>query len=108
MERRLPLLACGGAVRSALPSMEMSDEIEALLAAALRLSREERAQLAVLLTDYVEDAPSEEIERAWLSEAKRRLEEVRAGRMRTIPAEEVERKLWDMLERGRLRAAAAG
>lgn len=86
----------------------MSDEIETILAAALRLSREERVQLAVLLTDFVEDASSEEIENAWLIEAKRRLEEVRAGRMRTIPAEEVERKLWDMLERGGLRPAVAG
>ena len=82
------------------PGQAMSDEVKALLEAALRLSREERAQLAVLLTDFVEGAPGEEIERAWLAEAKRRLEEVGNGRMRTIPAEEVERKLWDMLERG--------
>jgi putative addiction module component (TIGR02574 family) len=86
----------------------MPDVIEKLLAEALRLSREERVELAALLTDFVEDAPSEEIELAWLSEAKRRLEEVRAGRMRTIPAEEVERKLWDMLERGLPRTAATG
>lgn len=86
----------------------MSEGVEALLAAALRLSREERVELAALLTDLLEDAPSEEIERAWLAEAKHRLEEVRAGRMRTIAAEEVEQKLWDMLERGRPRAVAAG
>lgn len=86
----------------------MSDGIEELLAAALRLSREERVELAALLTDSVEDAPSEEIERAWLTEARRRLEEVRAGRMRTVSAQEVERKLWEMLERGRPSTAAAG
>jgi putative addiction module component (TIGR02574 family) len=83
----------------------MSDEVEALLTAALLLSREERAQLAVLLADFVEDAPSEEIERAWLTEAKRRLEEVRAGRMQTISAQEVEQKLWDKLEHRRLHTA---
>lgn len=42
------------------------------------------------------------IEAAWLEEAKCRLESVRAGQLKTVLAHEVERRLWAMLERGRV------
>jgi hypothetical protein len=46
------------------------------------------------------DAAPEVIEAAWLEEAKWRLEEVRAGRMKTVASHEVERRLWVMVQRG--------
>lgn len=90
------------------PEGTMPNALDDLLAAALRLSREERAELAALIADSVEDAPTKDVEREWLLEAKRRLEAVRAGRMRTVSAEDVEQGLWEMLERGRPRTVAAG
>lgn len=47
------------------------------------------------------DDEPEVLEAAWLKESRRRLESVRARHMKTIPADEVERRLWELLERTR-------
>ena len=64
----------------------MSSELETLEAQALKLSPEERAQLADrLIASLFED---KEIEDAWAAEVERRIEEVEAGRAKLIPADE--------------------
>jgi putative addiction module component (TIGR02574 family) len=69
-----------------------------ILDAAMKLPDDERAELAAILLDSIGDGRSvEEIDVAWLAEAKRRLEAVRSGRATVIPTEEVERELEDML-----------
>jgi putative addiction module component (TIGR02574 family) len=64
----------------------------------MELPEDERAELAALLLDSIGDGrPEADIDAAWLAEAKRRLEEVRAGRATLIPTEEVERELEELI-----------
>jgi putative addiction module component (TIGR02574 family) len=62
--------------------------IEAVTQQALALPAEDRAELAerlVLSLDPTED----HVWNTWLPEFARRIEEVRAGKVKTIPAEQV-------------------
>ena len=82
----------------------MSPEAERLLEEALKLSDEDREVLAVILEDGLGDGSTEEErEAAWGAEIQRRLEAVRAGEVRLIPWEEVQRELEAIVERGRAR-----
>ena len=82
----------------------MSPEAERLLEEALKLSDEDREVLAVILEDGVGDGSTEEErEAAWGAEIQRRLEAVRAGEVRLIPWEEVQRELEAIVARGRVR-----
>ena len=65
----------------------MSSTLHALEAAALLLPPEERAKLAERLISSLDRDP--EVVAAWEEEIKRRIAELDAGRMNTIPAEEV-------------------
>jgi putative addiction module component (TIGR02574 family) len=66
--------------------VDMSSQLETLEAAAMKLTAEERAQLADrLIASLFEDAG---IEDAWESEVERRIEEIEAGRSKLIPASE--------------------
>ena len=66
-----------------------SDEI---LAEAMELSLEERAQLAGKLLLSLDEPSESEVERLWMEEAERRLKEFREGRTKGIPADEVFRR----------------
>ena len=73
---------------------------QTILDAAMELPEDERAELAAILADSVGDGRSvAEIDAAWLSVARRRLEDVRSGRATLIPTEEVERQLEELLHR---------
>ena len=62
----------------------MSNQLEIVEAQALKLSPEERAQLADrLISSLFED---HEIEDAWAAEVERRIEDVESGRAKLIPA----------------------
>lgn len=70
----------------------MSRNLEELEAEVMNLSLEGRAQLAEKLILSL-DAPSgEENLRLWVVEAERRLKELREGKAKEIPAEEVFRR----------------
>ena len=62
--------------------------IEQLAAEALALSSEERALLADRLVESLNDAESNHLDQLWAAEAERRLDNVRSGRVQTIPGEE--------------------
>jgi putative addiction module component (TIGR02574 family) len=65
----------------------MPKSLEEIASVALALPVEERVVLADRLLASLEDAdPS--CEKLWLEEAKRRRDEVRNGKVQTIPAEE--------------------
>jgi putative addiction module component (TIGR02574 family) len=85
----------------------MTAELKAILAAAMALSNSERAELAAILNDSLgEEASSDaEIEAVWVAEAQRRWEEIRSGRSKTVPIEEVTAKLRAKLESARARAS---
>ncbi|HUW25712.1 MAG TPA: addiction module protein [Gallionella sp.] len=70
----------------------MLKNIEEISEATMQLDLEDRARLAgKLLLSLDEPLPSE-LERLWLDEAERRLDDFRSGRTQGIPAEHVFRR----------------
>lgn len=69
----------------------MSTLVEELSAKARALSPEDRARLAEDLLASLEQSPesSSAAEAAWEQEIQRRVEEVKAGTAKLVPAEEV-------------------
>ena len=64
----------------------MSSQLKIVEAEALKLTAEERVQLADrLIASLFEDT---EIEEAWAAEVERRIEEIEDGRAKLIPAAE--------------------
>ena len=59
---------------------------------ALRLPARERARLAERLISSLDDQKDPDAERLWAEEAERRLEELRAGTVKSRPAQSVFRK----------------
>ncbi|HEU4406658.1 MAG TPA: addiction module protein [Polyangiaceae bacterium] len=72
----------------------MSDPAEKLLDEALKLPESERRALALRLLDSVGDEPEDDVERAWVEEAKRRLDDVRAGRAQAVPWAEARERIF--------------
>ncbi|OKY76742.1 MAG: addiction module antitoxin RelB [Desulfobulbaceae bacterium DB1] len=70
----------------------MSTRLTEAMAVAMELTLEERAQLAGKLLMSLDEPSESEIERLWLEEAERRIEEFRSGKVKGIPADEVFRR----------------
>ncbi len=62
---------------------------DAVFDAALSLPDECRAELAKKLLDSLEDKIPQDIEEAWIKEAKSRLQAYREGKLKSVPGEEV-------------------
>jgi hypothetical protein len=77
----------------------MVPTIEQLVEQALALPSESRARLADLLVESLEGDDLGRIERLWITEAKRRRNEVREGKIRTIEGEEALRRVRDSLSK---------
>ena len=71
----------------------MTTDFEAITAAALALPEGQRADLLCRLMDSLEGPPDADVEQAWDAEIARRLEDVRSGKEKGIPWEEVRRRL---------------
>lgn len=67
---------------------------EQILDDAMKLPESERRVLAMRLLDTVGDEPAEEVERAWLDEAHRRLDDIRAGRTQPVPWETARKRIF--------------
>ena len=69
----------------------MNQTTRELYERASELSAEERAELAGLLLESIEDqdASRAEIEQAWAAEIERRIAEYRAGRIETVAWEDL-------------------
>jgi putative addiction module component (TIGR02574 family) len=63
--------------------------IDELMREALRLDAQDRASMAHELLNSLESLSEAEIEQLWVEEALRRSAEIDAGRVETIPADEV-------------------
>lgn len=86
--------------------MPVTDDAMQILEAALALPEAERARLASVLQDSVtHGATQEEIDAAILEEVERRRDDLRSGRTKGVPWEEVRRKLDAMIELARRRAS---
>lgn len=69
-----------------------------LIDEAISLPIEERALLVDSLLRSMNPL-NEENDQKWALEAKRRLEELRSGKVKAIPGEEVFKKIWKRLEK---------
>ncbi len=73
---------------------EMTPQVSDLLEKALALSTQERGLLIDHLIESLDEGPAEEgVERAWDEEIKRRVDEIRSGKVQMISGEEVRRRL---------------
>jgi hypothetical protein len=77
----------------------MATTLEQLVEQAMTLPSESRARLADLLVESLEGADLGQIERLWLTEAKRRRDEVRDGKVETIRGEDGLRQVRDSIRR---------
>ena len=77
----------------------MVTTIEQLAEQAMALSSESRAQLADLLVESLDSQALGKIDQLWISEAKRRRDEVRSGQVKTIPGPTALQKVRDALRR---------
>jgi putative addiction module component (TIGR02574 family) len=80
----------------------MTPEASEVLAKAMQLSPQERELLIDQLVESLDEEPAEKgAEGAWSEEIKRRVDEIRAGKVEMIPGEEVERRLAARMRRAR-------
>lgn len=77
----------------------MATTVEQLAEQAMALPSESRARLADLLVESLNDADLGQIEELWLTEAKRRRDEVRAGTVKTIPGDKALKEVRDSVRR---------
>ena len=75
----------------------MHTTFEQLAEDAMALPAASRAKLADILVESLDVAELGDIDGLWLHEAKRRRDDVRAGRVGTIPGDEALRKVRDSL-----------
>ena len=66
----------------------MAMTVEQIAEEALALPSESRALLADKLVESLDKAALSRIDATWLAEARRRRDEVRSGRVKTIPGDE--------------------
>lgn len=71
----------------------MGDKTRGIVEQALKLSPNERAEVAERLLASLDEAPDIGVEQAWQAEVQRRLGEIERGEVKTIPWEEVQRRL---------------
>ena len=73
---------------------QMTPQVSEVLEKALTLSEQERGLLIDRLVASLDDGPADEgVEQAWADEIKLRVDEVRSGKVKTIPGDEVRRRL---------------
>ena len=72
----------------------MTPQVSEVLEKALALSTEERGLLIDQLIDSLDEGPAEDgVEEAWVVEIEHRVDEVRSGKVKMIPGEQVHREL---------------
>ncbi|HSY92863.1 MAG TPA: addiction module protein [Candidatus Binatus sp.] len=69
---------------------QVTPQLSELLEKALALSAQERSLLIDRLIASLDEEPAEEgVEAAWDDEIRRRIDDIRSGRVKTIPGEQV-------------------
>jgi putative addiction module component (TIGR02574 family) len=72
----------------------MRSQVSEVLEKALTLSTKERGQLIDRLIESLDERPAEDgVEEAWGQEIKGRVDEIRSGKAKMIPGEEIKRRL---------------
>ena len=70
--------------------MSVTDEI---INQALKQSKKERAFIAEILINSLDNVVDDDVEAAWQLEIDRRLQEINSGKVKCLPWEEVQRRL---------------
>jgi len=73
--------------------------LDQLAEEAMQLPPAARALLAERMVESLDAGDRDEIERAWTTEALRRRDEVRSGRVQSIPGEQVVAEIRDAVRR---------
>jgi putative addiction module component (TIGR02574 family) len=73
----------------------MATELTQLFREAMELEDGDRATLAGLLIESLEGPNDPEVESAWAKEVERRWQDIQAGKVQTIPWEEVKARLFN-------------
>ena len=81
--------------------MNMGRKVTELLREAAELPENERAELAGRLLETLESEHEEGVEAAWAEEIERRVRQLDAGEVRTIPWEQVRSELYARLNEER-------
>ena len=71
----------------------MTQKSQVVLEEALKLTTDERAEVAEQLIASLDEASDTDVEQAWQEEVQRRLQQIERGEMKTIPWEVVQRRL---------------
>ena len=72
----------------------MTPQVSEVLEKALTLSTHERGLIIDRLVESLDEGPAEEgVEAAWADEIKSRVDDIRSGKVETIPGEEIRRRL---------------
>ena len=80
---------------------QMTPQVSEVLEKALALSTQDRGLLIDRLVESLDDGPADEgVEEAWSKEIKRRVDDLRSGRVKTISYDEVRRRLATRLRNG--------
>jgi putative addiction module component (TIGR02574 family) len=66
----------------------MRESIEQIAEAALSLPSDARALLADRLVESLDPLTDQDVRGAWASEARQRLEDLRSGKLKAVPAQE--------------------
>jgi putative addiction module component (TIGR02574 family) len=73
---------------------QMTPQVSEVLEKALTLSTQDRGLLIDRLIESLDEGPAEEgVEEAWSEEIKRRVDDIRSGKVKMIPYKEVRRRL---------------
>ena len=72
-----------------------------LLQKALSLSEEERADLACSLMESLDERVDQGVESAWNEEINRRLADLDSGKAKTVPWDEIRRRISSRLTHGK-------
>ena len=71
----------------------MTEKSQVVLDEALKLTTNERAEVAEQLIANLDEASDTDVEQAWQEEVQRRLQQIECGEVKTIPWEVVQRRL---------------
>jgi putative addiction module component (TIGR02574 family) len=81
---------------------QMTPQISEVLEKALALSTQDRGLIIDRLIESLDNEPAEEgVEEAWSEEIKRRVDDIKSGRVEMISGEEVHRRLLARLSNGK-------
>jgi putative addiction module component (TIGR02574 family) len=79
----------------------VNQEADELLKKALTLPAQDRATLAGSLIDSLDEIDESSAQTAWNDEIARRIEDLESGKAKTIPWDEVRRRIHAKLDNGR-------